>query len=95
LSNATAYVIYDDGSTERQSYIPVEDGESLPLSKPGRYVSETEYDTFLAEINAANDARHDVLLNLEDSTLRGDYDALITLGLPDDSARRMSGYTGP
>lgn len=95
MEETTAYVIYEDGSTERQQYTTPEDGQPLPLAKPGRYVGQAEYDTFLAGVNAGNAAYEEDLLTFETVTLKGDYDALVVLGLPDAMARRMSGYAGP
>lgn len=90
----TSFVIYEDGTTERQSYTGYAEDEQPGLSKPGRYVGEPEYVTFLAGINAGNAAHEESLLTLEATTLKGDYDALVALGLPDSAARRMSGYAG-
>lgn len=92
-NTVTAYVIYEDGTTERQRYIGQPDVEPV-LSKPGRYVTEAEYNAALGEINEANAQGLDQLIAAEVATLKGDFDALVQLGLPEAAARRMSGYTG-
>lgn len=93
-TTATVYAIYEDGSTERQQWTGQGEAQ-FALSKPGRYVTESEYETFLAGVQAGNEAYEAQLAAAETSTLKGDYDALIALGLPDAMARRMSAYTGP
>lgn len=90
----TFYVVYDDGSIEQLTMTGT--GPLVPvLDKPGRITSKAEYDQY----KTVMDERHAIYLAelsaAEQSTMRTDYDALIAAGMPDATARRLSGYTGP
>ncbi|MDN3056836.1 hypothetical protein PH213_20240 [Streptomyces sp. SRF1] len=88
----TYWVIYDDGST---GLIDVTNGEAPILAKPGRLVTEEEYTARLAEIQAEQDRRREEQEAADLARTREDYLALIAAGVPEATARRMSGYTGP
>lgn len=88
-----SYVIYDDGGVETASVFS--DTDQHVLSRPGRFVTQAEYEEAAGQIQDAIDAARAERQALEDSNLRGDYLALKGLGLPEAMCRRMSGYTGP
>lgn len=84
-----AYVLYDDGTA---SHMQVIEGQEPQLARPGRFVTAEEYAArlqelheqsaaYVAELEAADEARH-----------RADFEALVGLGVPEDSARRMAGF---
>ncbi|MGW3736689.1 hypothetical protein [Streptomyces sp. NPDC005148] len=86
----TYWVLYDDGSSGR---VESTNGEPT-LTSPGRLVSEAEHQARVDELKAANDA-HVAEIQAEDETRqREDFDALVASGLPEASARRLSGYEG-
>lgn len=86
------FAIFDDGSVRR---ITVTNGTPPVFSKPGRWVTEEEYKERLAEIQTVRDqARADQEAQDRARTWE-DYQALRAAGVPEASARRMSGYTGP
>jgi hypothetical protein len=88
----TYYVIYDDGSIGR---IVSSNGEQPPLSKPGRFVTEAEYQTRADELEAEHAEHIAEMQAADEARAREDYEALIAAGIPEATARRMSGYTGP
>ncbi|WPR52861.1 hypothetical protein SJI45_19180 [Streptomyces sp. S399] len=89
----TYWVIYDDGSVGR---IEITNGQQEPaLSKPGRLVSEVEYQERLDELRAEQERRRAERAAEDEARTRTDYLALRAAGVPEDTARRMSGYTGP
>lgn len=90
----TFYIIYDDGSVEAQT-VPDVPGVQAVLSKPGRVSGKIEYDQYRARLEeqaaiwlAETQAR-------EQQVRKDDYDALIIAGIPEATARRITGYTGP
>lgn len=90
----TFYVVYDDGSIELLTMTGTGTLEPV-LDKPGRITSKAEYDQYKAVL----DERHAIYLaeleGAEQAAMKTDYDALIASGVPEATARRLSGYTGP
>lgn len=99
MSTATAdtgemtvfYAIYDDGSISRVENLS---GEEPQLLKPGRYVSAEEYQAAYDAISAKREEYVAELRAADEARTKGDYDALIAAGIPDATARRLSGYEG-
>lgn len=85
----TFYIIYDDGSVEAQTLV----GEPV-LSKPGRIAGEIEYNQRLAAIEEHNSIYMEEIHAAEQAALKTDYDALIAAGIPEVTARRITGYNG-
>jgi hypothetical protein len=82
------YVIYDDGSAGHMQVL----AETEPvLSRPGRFVTRDEYSDRLGELNAATAAYVAELTAADEARQTADYEALLAAGVPDDTARRMSG----
>jgi len=90
----TFYIIYEDGSVEAQT-LPDVPGAEPVLSKPGRVSGKIEYDQYLARLNEQNNIWFSETLAREQQLLKADYDALIAAGIPEATARRITGYTGP
>lgn len=86
------WAVYDDGSVGR---ITVTNGQEPVLGKPGRLVTEEEYRGRLEEIQAVRDQARADQEAADLARTREDYLALRAAGVPDATARRMSGYTGP
>lgn len=87
----TVYVVYDDGSIDKITY---SGSDMPPLSKPGRVTDEAEYLARLAQLEAQNAAHVDDLQRAAQAQAKADYDALRAAGIPEATARRLSGYTG-
>lgn len=90
---ATYYVVYDDGTA---GLIEVTGGHEPPrLARPGTLVPATRYEARLEELTADHAAYVTQLQAAEEARTRQDYEALLSVGVPEESARRMSGYTMP
>ena len=88
------YVIYEDGSVEVLTVTGDPDAEPV-LSKPGRIASKIEYDQYLAVLEEQHAIYLAEIAAREQQVLKADYDALIAAGIPEATARRITGYTGP
>ncbi|MFD0208958.1 hypothetical protein ACFVH9_07460 [Streptomyces hirsutus] len=88
---ADLYVIYDDGTT---GHMQVPEGTEPTLSRPGRVVSRDEYSERLHELREGTAAHVAVLEAQDEARHRADYEALVTAGVAEESARRMAGYLG-
>ncbi|MFD5788560.1 hypothetical protein ACFWH1_18300 [Streptomyces sp. NPDC127037] len=86
----TYWVLYDDGSAGR---IESTSGEPV-LNRPGRLVTEAEYQQRIAELEAANAAWIAEQQAADTARQREDYLALRAAGVPEATARRLSGYEG-
>lgn len=87
----TYYVLYEDGSTGE---IAVTGEEEPPLAKPGRFVPEKEYRARLGEMKAERAAHVAGLLVADEDRTRTDFEALTAAGIPEGTARRLSGWDG-
>src|SRR3712207_4206290 len=88
----TYYVLYDDGSA---SLITSTTGEAPPLAKPGTFIDQQAYETRAEELRQLREQHTAQLLAEEEQRTREDYEALRDNGIPEATARRLSGYTGP
>jgi hypothetical protein len=86
-----AFVIYDDGSTGR---FVVSEGVPIEITKPGRFVDRQEYEARLEELTAIKEAHISQIEATIDAEKSEDYRALISAGVPETTARRLSGYQG-
>ncbi|MDX3260847.1 hypothetical protein PV336_16645 [Streptomyces sp. MI02-2A] len=86
------WVQYEDGTLGR---LGVAGDEDPVLPRPGRLITEVEYDRLRTEMTAAHNQRVAELLAAEDLQQRQDYEDLRTLGIPEGMASRLSGYTPP
>ncbi|MGO4422754.1 hypothetical protein AB4Z54_29635 [Streptomyces sp. MCAF7] len=89
---ATYYVIYDDGTA---GLIKVTGGHEPQLARPGTLVPATRYEARLGELTADHAAYVIQLQAADEARTRQDYEALLGAGVPEESARRMSGHTAP
>jgi flagellar biosynthesis/type III secretory pathway protein FliH len=69
--------------------------EGPELPEDATVLTEEEYTAARAEVEAARQAHAAQLAAEAEAAQREDYEALRALGVPEVSARRMSGYTGP
>lgn len=88
------YVIYEDGTLEVLTVVGDPDAEPV-LNKPGRIASKIEYDQYLRILEEQHAIYLAEIAAREQQLLKADYDALIAAGIPEATARRITGYTGP
>ncbi|WP_406321883.1 hypothetical protein [Streptomyces sp. NBC_00519] len=89
---AVYYVLYEDGAVGK---IETDAGGEPLLAHPGRLVSESAY---LARLSVVEEESAAFLAELEtgdQARTLADYTALTALGLPEETARRLSGYSDP
>ena len=91
VSETVIYAIYDDGSIEQQR---IEGADDPILSKPGRLVSEEEYQQALSVLVEHHADMVTSLETAEQQSIRSDYETLIATGIPEGTARRLTGYVG-
>ncbi|MGW3447362.1 hypothetical protein [Streptomyces sp. NPDC001076] len=87
-----SYVIYEDGTAGR---IEVTAGAMPELPRPGTMVTEEVYQAKVAALEELAVKAVADLEAAEQARARADYTALVLLGLGEETARRLSGYTGP
>ncbi|MFI9418107.1 hypothetical protein [Streptomyces werraensis] len=83
------YVIYDDGTT---GHLQASADRELTLSRPGRVVSRDEYSERLGQLRDGTAAHVAALEAADEARHRADFEALVGLGVPEESARRMAGF---
>lgn len=92
IEATTYYVLYDDGSA---SLITSTTDEEPPLAKPGQFVDRATYETRAAELRELREDHAAALQAADQQRAQEDYDALLAAGIPEATARRLSGYTPP
>ncbi|WP_411092336.1 hypothetical protein [Streptomyces sp. 049-1] len=85
---ADRYVIYEDGTA---GHLQVLEGQEPTLSRPGRFVSRDAYSDRLGELQAGTAAHVAELEAGDQERHEVDYAALLGAGVPEETARRMSG----
>lgn len=88
----TYYVLYEDGST---GAIEASGEEAPRLAKPGEFVHEEEYRARLDALKEQRAVHVAGLLAGDEERTRGDFEALTGAGIPEGTARRLSGWEGP
>ncbi|WP_413808102.1 hypothetical protein [Streptomyces sp. OE57] len=87
-----AWVQYEDGSL---GSLIVTGGNLPELSRPGRIITEDEYNRLTAAIAEAHTARLEAMAEEEAARQEREYQDLTAAGVPEPTARSLSGYTGP
>ncbi|MEU7323439.1 hypothetical protein ABZ682_23235 [Streptomyces griseoviridis] len=87
----TAWVQYDDGCL---GAISVTGSEVPELARPGRFISQAEYEELATEMSGAHAARLEALDAIEAERQAAEYAELRAAGIPESTARRLSGFTG-
>jgi hypothetical protein len=92
VTEKTFYYLYPDGSVTARTVVGVEE-----ISHPDGVVLLTaeEYETRLAEIEAQREEEAAAIREAELEQKRLDYEALRLLGLPAETASRITGYYPP
>ncbi|MFB7496102.1 hypothetical protein ACFC09_15645 [Streptomyces sp. NPDC056161] len=87
-----AWAQYEDGSL---GAVTVTGGELPALARPGRYIPHDEYQLLIAEMTATRNARLEAMGEEEAARQTREYNDLTKAGITEETARRLSGYTGP
>ncbi|MEU8870423.1 hypothetical protein AB0D24_04520 [Streptomyces javensis] len=93
MDETTIYYRYDNGSVAKR--VVAGAGEDIPVPDGATVITEEEYTAALAAIEEANEAQRQEEEAQHQAQVRADYDALRALGVPEETARRLTGYTGP
>lgn len=93
ITEKTLYLKYTDGhlGTITSS---VWDDTDIPVPEGAEAIDEATYDALKAELDAAAAQDEADAAAADSARQKADYDAMIALGLPDEMARRLSGWQG-
>lgn len=69
--------------------------EPQPLPDGATELTEEEYEAALVDVEAARQQYAEELVAADEANQRADYTALRTSGIPEETARRLTGYDGP
>ncbi|MFF4900407.1 hypothetical protein [Streptomyces sp. NPDC001068] len=86
-----SYVQYEDGTLARMTTGP---GVEAGLSRPGRLITEAEYDKLRGEMDDAHHAAVDALKVADQERQARAFQDLVGAGIPEATARTLSGYEG-
>ncbi|GAA2945916.1 MULTISPECIES: hypothetical protein [Streptomyces] len=90
----TIYYRYENGSYSERTVSGETDTEIV--APPGATeVTEAEYRDGVAALDAARAAENSAMEAADQERARQSYDDLVAAGIPDETARRLSGYQGP
>lgn len=95
MHEQTHYAVYDDGGTGVLTIGALDAasaGEPV-LNRPGRLVTQAEYEAVQASLAAGRERRVTQVQEADRERLAADYRALTALGVPTETARRLTGFT--
>lgn len=69
--------------------------EPQPLPEGATELTEEEFTAELADVEAARQQYAEDLVATDEANQSADYTALRSSGIPEATARRLTGYTGP
>ncbi|MEU5834456.1 hypothetical protein ABZ820_12400 [Streptomyces diacarni] len=93
VEEKTIYYRFPNGSVAERTVTGGADEVTPP--EGAVEISEEEYRAALAAIEEANEQRRQEQEAEAEAQRKADYEALRALGLPEETARRITGYTGP
>ncbi|MFF5668782.1 hypothetical protein ACFY8S_01375 [Streptomyces hygroscopicus] len=93
MEETTIYYRFPDGSVAER-IITGGDG-AVPPPGGAVEITEEEYRAALAAIEEQIEQERQEQQEAEQARIKADYDALRALGVPEETARRLTGYTGP
>jgi hypothetical protein len=67
---------------------------AVPVPPDAMQITVAEYDQLVSEHDEALEAYRDSVRAEDEERQEGDYESLRQLGIPEDLARRLSGYEG-
>ncbi|GAB2327903.1 hypothetical protein AB0N20_22525 [Streptomyces griseoincarnatus] len=94
MAEVTQYFRTSDGVLASRTTSGAVD-EPAPLPEGSTPLTEEEYTAGLAAVEAARQEHAEALVAEDTANTRADYLALRDAGVPEATARRMSGYAGP
>ncbi|MEV5929901.1 hypothetical protein ACPCSG_26960 [Streptomyces cellulosae] len=92
MADATLYYRTAEGSLVSRV---VTGGGEPALPDGATALTEEEYLAALADVEAARQAHADELVAADEANQLADYQALRASGIPEATARRLTGYDGP
>lgn len=90
MADFTVYYRYDNGAYSATTYEGMEPSDVVP-PEGATEITQQEYEDGVAEVEAANAAAAAELEAADRQRACDDYAALIAAGVPEATARRMSG----
>ncbi|WP_405961296.1 hypothetical protein OG235_37180 [Streptomyces sp. NBC_00024] len=84
-----------DGGALVSRVVTGESAEAPALPEGATPLTEAEYTAALGVVEAEREEYKQELMAGEEAAQQADYDALKASGIPEATARRLSGYTGP
>lgn len=91
----TAYYQHEDGSVSRRvARVPAGQQDSVQPPPGAQVIDEATYEQLLTQLTEASEQARQQAAQEQDAQRHTDYQALLALGLGEDTARRLSGYTG-
>lgn len=87
----TFYYRHEGGGYSTRTVV-VEDGTEVPPPAGAVEISQSEYRDGVAAVESAHAEYVAGLEEADEVRARADYEALIAAGIPEETARRMSGY---
>lgn len=94
MAEATLYYRTAEGALMSR-VVTGETVEAPALPEGATELTAQDYAAELAAVNAARDGYADDLVATDEGNQHSDYQALRASGIPETTARRLSGYTGP
>lgn len=92
MEETTIYYQFENGSVAERT---VTGSGAVTPPEGATEVTEEEYRTARVAIEEANGQRRQERQAEERAQMKADYDALRALGVPVDTARRLTGFSGP
>lgn len=93
MEEKTIYYRFPDGSVAER-IVTGGDGDVTP-PEGAVEITEEEYRAALAAIEEQIEQERQAQREAEQARIKADYEALRALGVPEETARRLTGYTGP
>ncbi|MFF5968276.1 hypothetical protein ACFY64_32040 [Streptomyces collinus] len=94
MADVTLYYRTADGVLTAR-VVSGDTAEAPALPEGATQLTAQEYETALAAVNTARQEHADELVAADEANQQADYEALRAQGIPDATARRLTGYTGP
>lgn len=93
MADAELYFRREDGGLIARTVSGSAAGD-LELPAGATRLSKSAYERALAGVRAGRETYATETRAADETARRGDYEALVALHVPDDTARRLTGYTG-
>ncbi|CAL9538084.1 hypothetical protein [Streptomyces sp. enrichment culture] len=94
MAEATLYYRTAEGALASRTALG-DHAEAPTLPEGATELTAEEYAAELADVEAARQAHADGLVAADEANQSADYQALRASGIPEETARRLTGYDGP